>query len=154
MDDSYSTELERLGDEQLHDDEAPRRQMRCGRVCDIAVAGGIRTPSDFYFAALVLMHGVTVDEYATALYFARTAAHRGDGRAWSIVAACWDRWLIAKGAPQRYGTQFLRINGVWTVEPIDPTVTDVERALYAVPPLWVQRKSAALLQRRDTQKGE
>jgi hypothetical protein len=150
MDESYSSELERLGDEQLHDDEAPRRQIRCGRVCDIAVAGGLRSAGDFYFAAVVLMHGVSVDEYATALYFARTAAQRGDGRAWSIVAACWDRWLIANGKAQRYGTQFLRINNTWTVDPVDAAVTDSVRAFYAVPPLWVQRKSAALLQRRDT----
>ncbi len=152
MDDSYSAELERLGDEQLADDEAQRRQIRCGRVCDIAVAGGLQTAGDFYYAALVLMHGVSIDEFATALYFARTAAHRGEQRAWSIAAACWDRWLIAKGRPQRYGTQFLRVNHVWTIEPIDESVTDAERAFYAVPPLWVQRKSAALLQRRNREK--
>jgi len=148
MDDSYSAELERLGDEQLGDDEVERRQIRCGRVCDIAVAGGLQSAADFYYAAVVLMHGLSVDEFATALYFARTAAHRGEDRAWSIVAACWDRWLIAKGLPQRFGTQFLRHHNVWTVDPIEPDISDAERAFYGVPPLWVQRKSAALLQRR------
>ena len=149
MDDSYSAELERLGDEQINDDEVARRHIRCGRVCDIAVAGGLQSATDYYYAAMVLMHGVSVDEFATALYFARTAAHRGEDRAWSIVAACWDRWLIAKGRPQRFGTQFVRLNHIWTVDPIETDVSDAERAFYGVPPLWVQRKSAALLQRRN-----
>jgi hypothetical protein len=151
MDDSYSAELERLGDEQLGDDEVARRQIRCDRVCDIAVAGGLQSAADFFYAGLVLMHGVSVEEFATALYFARTAANRGEDRAWSIIAACWDRWLIAKGQPQRFGTQFIRHHQVWTVDPIEPDISDAERAFYGVPPLWVQRKSAALLQRRSTE---
>lgn len=149
MDETFSHELERLADEQLHDDNSTHRHHRCGRVCDIAAAGGIAEPADYYHAAIVLLYGETVEEFATALYFARTATQRSDHRAWAVVAASWDRLLIAKRQPQRFGTQFIRINGCWSLGEIDPSVNDVERALYGVPPLWVQIKSAAAMQRRE-----
>jgi hypothetical protein len=147
MDDTYAAELKRLGEEQLSDREIARRQIRCSRVCDIAVAGGLKTAADFFYASLVLLHGASRAEYATAGYYARTAAQRGEPRAWSVVAAATDRGLIADGLPQRYGTQFLRVGDRWTVDPVDPQVSDAERAFYAVPPLWVQRKSAAAQRR-------
>ena len=153
MDHPYSDELRTLGEAQISDNEVARRQLRCSRVCDIAVAGGLQSAADYFYAALVLLHGVSRDEYATAQYFARTAAQRGDDRAWSVVAAAWDRWLIAAGKPQRYGTQFLRSGDGWTVDPVDMRVSDNERALFAVPPLWFQRKSAAL-QRRVTDQAD
>lgn len=150
MDETFSHELERLADEQLHDDNTHQRQHRCGRVCDIAAAGGITEPADYYHAAIVLLHGETIEEFATALYFARTATQRHDHRAWAVIAASWDRLLIAKHQPQRFGTQFIRINGRWSLGEIDPSVNDAERAFYGVPPLWVQIKSAAAMQRRET----
>jgi hypothetical protein len=36
--------------------------------------------------------------------------------------------------------------GTWR---IDEQISDAERAFYGVPPLWVQRKSAAALQRYE-----
>ena len=149
MEESFSIELERLADEQLQDDDYTARRTRCERVCDIAVAGGISSGADYYYAAVVLLHGETPEEFATALHFARTASHQHDSRAWSVVAATWDRLLIAKRRPQRFGTQFIRIDGQWGLGPVDEQVSDAERAFYGVPPLWVQRKSAAALQRYE-----
>jgi hypothetical protein len=150
MTESYSSELERLADEQLHDDNLQRRRQRCNRVTDIAAEAGLSTPYDYYHAALVLMHGERADEFATGIAYARTAAHGADQRAWCVLAACWDRLLLAKHKPQRYGTQFVHINGVWGLGAIDPSISDAERAFYGVPPLWVQIKSAAAMQRRES----
>lgn len=149
MSDSFSQELKQLADEQLHNEDSTLRRERCARVCDIAVDGGIRTGEDFYHAAVVLLHGETPEEFATALHFARTAAKQQEPRAWSVIAATWDRLLIAKKRPQRFGTQFVKINGKWSLGAVDPSTTDAERALYAVPPLWVQQKNAEVLQRRE-----
>ena len=149
MTESFSLELERLADEQLHDEDGITRRQRCSRVCDIAVDGGIVSGADFYHAAVVLLHGETPEEFATALHFARTSAKQDEPRAWSVVAATWDRLLIAKRRPQRFGTQFVKIDGKWSLGAVDANITDAERAFYGVPPLWVQQKNAELLQRRD-----
>ena len=149
MEESYSIELERLADEQIQEDEHGARRERCERVCDIAVAGGIRSGADYYYAAIVLLHGETLEEFATALHFARTSTNQREPRAWSVVAATWDRLLIANRRPQRFGTQFIHVDGLWGLGPVDEQTSDAERAFYGVPPLWVQRKSAAALQRHD-----
>ncbi len=149
MTEQFSQELERLADEQLHDEDGTTRRQRCSRVCDIAVDGGIVSGADYYHAAVVLLHGETPEEFATALHFARTSAKQHDPRAWSVVAATWDRLLIAKRRPQRFGTQFVKIDGKWSLGAVDANITDAERAFYGVPPLWVQQKNAELLQRRD-----
>jgi len=57
--------------------------------------------------------------------------------------------LIMRGKPQRYGTQFIRENGRWSLGKVDPTVTDSQRAIYGVPPLWVQEQAVQRLQRRE-----
>ena len=57
-----------------------------------------------------------------------------------IAAASKDRYLQSIGQPQIYGTQLLRRDGRWTLEPYDTTaVTDEERARWGVPPLERQR---------------
>lgn len=62
--------------------------------------------------------------------FARRSSALGEQRGWSVMAAAWDRALIAKGEPQRFGTQFVREDGRWTLGKVDPSVTDAERAMY------------------------
>jgi len=96
-----------------------------------------------------MLYGEELAHWELARTLARRAASLGDPRAWSIIAAAWDRALLARGLPQRFGTQFVRENGRWTVGAVDPNVTDAERAFYGIPPLWVQRQSAEQLQRRE-----
>ena len=73
----------------------------------------------------------------------------GEARAWSVIAAAWDRALLARGQPQRFGTQFIRENGRWSLGRVDPRVNDYQRALYGVPPLWFQQQNVDQLQRRE-----
>jgi hypothetical protein len=150
-----SAELERLAEEQISDldsegdERIQRGKRRRERVVSLYAQGAIETPQDNYHAALVMLYGDDVAHYDLARTFSRRAADAGEQRAWSIIAASWDRWLLARGAPQRFGTQFVRENGRWSLGKVDPRVTDGERALYGVPPLWVQRQSVEALQRRD-----
>jgi hypothetical protein len=61
----------------------------------------------------------------------------------------WDRWLVASGKPQRFGTQMIKQDGRWSLGAVDPATNDFERALYAVPPLYVQEQRAKQLQRQE-----
>ncbi|ABU59400.1 hypothetical protein [Roseiflexus castenholzii] len=155
MPDDVSAELERLAEEQIIDldadaeDRVRRGRQRRARVATLYAQGKLQTERDFYHASLVMLYGEEPAHWELARLLARRAADLGDPRAWSIIAAAWDRSLLARGQPQRFGTQFIRENGRWTVGRVDPNVTDAERAFYGVPPLWVQRQAAEQLQRRE-----
>ena len=150
-----SAELERLAEEQINDldsesgDRSLRGKQRRERVVALYAQGALRSAQDHYHAALVMLYGEDVAHFELARTFARRAAALGESRAWSVVAAAWDRALLARGRPQRFGTQFIRENGRWSLGNVDPRVTDSERALYGVPPLWVQKQNVEQLQRRE-----
>lgn len=150
-----SQELERLADEQLNDadtegeDRRRRGKQRRERVLELYNQSLLRTADDNYHAALVMLYGEDVAHFELSKTFARRAAELGSTRAWSVIAAAWDRSLISRGKAQRFGTQFVRENGRWTLGKIDPRVTDSDRAMYGVPPLWVQEQAVERLQRRE-----
>lgn len=153
--DTHESELERLAEEQLNElnseseDRAGRSKERRERVAQLYAQGAVQSAQDYYHAALVMLYGEDLAHYELSRSFARRAADMGEGRAWSVVAAAWDRALHARGEPQRFGTQFIRVDGRWSLGQVDPAVTDGERAMYGVPPLWVQRQHADQLQRRE-----
>ncbi len=99
--------------------------------------GRIESAQDYHHAALIFQHGESTNDYKKAHEFAKKALELGDESAKWLFAATLDRYLISMGRPQRYGTQFkLNNKGEWELcEPIDPSVTDEERAKYNVPPL-------------------
>jgi len=148
-------ELKQLADEQLEDIDSvaeerhQRGERRRSRVLEIYGQGGIRSAEDHYHAALVMLYGEEVAHFELSRTFAQRSSELGEPRAWSIIAAAWDRALIRRGKPQRYGTQFIRENGRWTLGPIDTRITDSARALYGVPPLWVQEQAVRRLQQRE-----
>lgn len=141
-----SEELERLARETLEaqagtlDPIGARR--RCQRVFEIAAANGIVDGRDHFHAAWVMLCGESQSHFATARRFAREATLLGELRGWTLRAMAWDRWLMAGGQPQRFGTQIVKQGGRWSLGPVAPGVSDEERALYAVPPLYVQRQRA------------
>lgn len=152
---SPELELARLAEEQISDldaegeDRVRRGKQRRERVAQLYAQGAVESAQDYYHAALVMLYGDDVAHYDLARTFARRAADMGESRAWSVVAAAWDRALVSRGRPQRFGTQFIRENGRWSLGSVDPAVTDGERAMYGVPPLWVQQQSVEQLQRRE-----
>jgi hypothetical protein len=150
-----SEELERLAEEQLNDtdsesdDRRQRGKQRRSRVLDLYNKGLIQSADDHYHAALVMLYGEEVAHYELARTFAQRATGLGSSRAWSVVAAAWDRSLIQRGKPQRFGTQFIREQGRWSLGRVDSRVTDAERAMYGVPPLWVQEQAVERIRRRE-----
>src|SRR5215467_8827651 len=130
-----SAELERLAEEQVNDldtdddDRVPRSKRRRERVVALYARGALRSAQDFYYAALVLLYGEDVAHFDLARTFAKRAATLGEARSWSVIAAAWDRSLLARGRPQRFGTQFIRENGRWSLGKVDPRVNDYQRAL-------------------------
>jgi hypothetical protein len=153
-----SGELERLAEEQINDldstgEERSRRgRERRERVLALYGQGALRSGPDNYHAALIMLYGDDVAHFELSKTFAKRAAALGEGRAWSVVAAAWDRSLIGRGMPQRFGTQFIRENGRWSLGHVDPRVTDAQRALYGVPPLWVQQQNVDQLQQREEER--
>ncbi len=151
---SPGEELERLARESLEaqsdlsDLDGMRR--RCQRVIDLYAQGRIIDASDNFHAAWVLLCGETAAHFNLARMFARRAAELGEARAWTLEAMAWDRWLVATGKPQRFGTQILKQHGRWSLGAVDPTVSDLERAFYGVPPLYVQQQRVEQLQRQES----
>lgn len=148
-----SEELERLARETLEaqsgtaDPVGARR--RCQRVIDLYAQGSILDARDNFHAAWVMLCGETQGHYSLARLFARRATEMGEERGWTLRAMAWDRWLVAGGKPQRFGTQIIKQHGRWSLGNVEPEVSDHERALYAVPPLYVQRQRAEQLERQE-----
>jgi hypothetical protein len=153
-DENPSEELERLARETLEaqsgtaDPVGARR--RCQRVIDLYAQGSILDARDNFHAAWVMLCGETQGHYSLARMFARRATEMGEERGWTLRAMAWDRWLVAGGKPQRFGTQIIKQNGRWSLGTVEPAVSDLERALYAVPPLYVQRLRAEQLERQES----
>lgn len=124
----------------------PRDANRREQVRKILDNGGAKTSEDFLHAAMVFQHGTTVEHFRAAHKLALRAAELDSKnmRARWLVAASKDRELMDLGKPQLYGTQFRKPNGgAWELYEVDSSVTDGERAKWAVPPLAEARKRAA-----------
>ena len=156
-------ELARLYDEDQADRSAssyekidwtvvtPRDEARRKRVDEIVAAGGAVAADDYYHAAMVYQHGNSPDEIQRAHDLAVMAAERDanhDAARW-LAAAAEDRKLMYEGKPQKWGTQYKKIDGKWVVWQVDPAITDDQRDAWNVPPLaeaeaTVARMNAAL----------
>jgi hypothetical protein len=152
-DEDSSAELARLARETIEaqtttTDMASARQ-RCQRVIDLYAQGAIKDGTDYFHAAWVLLCGETQAHFQLARNFAQRAVTLGEERAWTLTAMAWDRWLVASGKPQRFGTQMIKQGGRWSLGDVDEQVSDFQRSFYAVPPLYVQRQRAEQLQRQE-----
>jgi hypothetical protein len=116
---------------------APRDEARRKRVDEIIAAGGAHAADDYYHAAMVYQHGNAADEIQRAHDLAAKAveldpAH--DAARW-LAAAAEDRKLMYEYKPQKWGTQYKKVDGKWIVWPVDPAITDAQRAEWDAPPL-------------------
>jgi hypothetical protein len=116
---------------------APRDQVRRTRVDEIIAAGGAKVADDYYHAAMVYQHGDRPEEIQRAhdLAVQAVALDPGHDDAKWLAAAAEDRKLMYEGKPQKWGTQFKKLNGTWVVWQVDPAITDAQRAAWNVPPL-------------------
>jgi hypothetical protein len=146
-------ELARLARETLESQsgtsDSAAMRIRCQRVIDLYASGSIEDSRDNFHAALVLLYGEQSAHYELARSFAQRAAQQGESRAWSVSAMAWDRWLLSLGKPQRFGTQIIKKGGRWSLGELDPTINDIDRAMFGVPPLYVQEQRARQLQSQE-----
>lgn len=85
-----------------------------------------------HYLALLFQHGETISEYETAHQYAKKAVDMGSKVTKWLYAATLDRWLVAQGKPQKFGTQFRKIDGKVELFPGDGTVNDEERLKYGI----------------------
>lgn len=129
---------------------AERDHQRAARVREIVAAGGLKTSTDYFNAAMLFQHSRVLGDLQQARELALKAAELdpANARAKWLAAAALDRYLWQTGKPQIYGTQFHQVDNVWTIDPIDESaVDDAERARWNVPPLADARKRAAAMNR-------
>jgi len=131
-----------------------RDSLRRVRVHEMLAANDVQTSEDFRHAAMIFQHGSDTTAARTAHELALTAVEldsTNTSAKW-LVAAAWDRYLMRKGEPQWYGTQF-RSDGPgtpWRLYDIDTTaVTDEERQELNVPTLAEARARVEEMNRRE-----
>ncbi|MEO1209452.1 MAG: hypothetical protein AAFX78_07910 [Cyanobacteria bacterium J06638_20] len=110
---------------------------RLARVKQLYQEGKIRTGADYFYAALILQHSNnSIEDYLLAHEFCVISIIKGHVPARWLAAATEDRFLISRGQPQRFGTQY-RVDeeGGWQLYEVDPDVTDGLRQSMDVPPL-------------------
>lgn len=123
----------------------PRDEARRKRVDAIIAAGGAHAADDYYHAAMVYQHGSTADEIQRAHDLAARAVELDPGHdaAKWLAAASEDRKLMYEHKPQKWGTQFQKVDGKWILWPVDPAITDDQRDAWNVPPLADAQAHAA-----------
>jgi hypothetical protein len=129
---------------------APRDRARRQRVDAIVAAGGAKVADDFFHAAMVYQHGDRPEEIQRAhdLALQAVALDPTHDRARWLAAAAEDRRLMYDGKPQKWGTQLKKLDGVWVVWQVDPTITDAMREAWNVPPLAESQANAARMNAR------
>jgi hypothetical protein len=126
----------------LHPGADARDDRRRAEVEALLAAGAATSPEDCYHAAMVFQHGHRREHFRRAHERAARAAELGHRPARWLAAAAEDRWLMAAGQRQRYGTQYRSQGDRWVLWPVDPATTDAERAAWDVPPLADARRRA------------
>jgi hypothetical protein len=115
----------------------PRDQARRKRVDEILAAGGARLAEDFYNAAMIYQHGESSAEIERAHGLALEAVAldpEHEAARW-LAAASEDRVLLYAYKAQKWGTQYKKVDGHWIIWPVDPAITDAQRAAWGVQPL-------------------
>jgi len=105
------------------------------RTKELYRANELRTGADYYHAALILQHASSAEDYLLAHEFCVVAVAKGESRAGWLAAATQDRFLLAIGRPQRFGTQITSGGGApINLDESANAATDALRAALDVPP--------------------
>jgi hypothetical protein len=94
-------------------------------------------PTDLHHAAVVLQSTDTAtcrENFMLAYFMAVEASRKGYDSAKYLSATSLDKYLVASGVRQRYGTQYGQDRfGRYVIMPFDTTISDHDRAAYNVP---------------------
>lgn len=119
---------------ELMNDDPKRR----ARVMELYHAAALKTPHDYYRAAMILQHGTAPDHFLLAHELAVVSASRGNNKARWLAAATEDRFLKSIGRKQRFATQYGKDNlkdPKFKIYPVDHDVEDSLRTAMNCPPL-------------------
>jgi hypothetical protein len=127
--------LRELGQDFIKQREDEARAYRV-EVLQLLQQGKITRAEDLYHAAMIYQHGTCADHFKLANELAERSMTLGYQPARWLYAASRDRYLLAVGRSQKFGTQLHwdKYRG-WYMPALDFRTTDEERAKYDVPPI-------------------
>jgi hypothetical protein len=119
------------------------------RVAAIFAEGCFTTSQDYAAGALVFQHGEVADHFWLAFTWARRAVELGDGSKRDLAALAVDRYLVASGHKQLFGSQAQRATSneaCWCLAQIEPSFPEDQRAMWDKPLAsryeWVRKLNA------------
>lgn len=95
------------------------------------LAKRVCTADDHAHAAWILLGSPKSEDLEQAYTLGQLAAYHHAPAAKGLVITAYDRWQVATGAPQRYGTAV----GAGCFYPVEESFTDAQRAQWGAPPL-------------------
>jgi len=117
-------------------------QNRLQKTLEMVRSNSLRTAGDFFRAAVVVQRSDDFEHILLAHDLSLTALALGEKHASAVCASTEDRFLLAKGLKQRYGTQYTKSGMKVEVAPVSDGVTDTMRAVTGVPPLAEAKANA------------
>lgn len=126
-----------------------RDEAREGRIKELLRTGALHSGADYYHAAMILQHAPEANDYLLAHDLCVIAIAKGEERAKWLAAASLDRFLMAIGRQQRFGTQFISKRSYRPphLAPVDLDVPDQLRRELNVPTLEEAKAKEAELAR-------
>jgi hypothetical protein len=114
-----------------------RHEARADDTREVVLKEPLDTRETKLHAAVLLVESWKQENLAIAEKLGREVGLAGDGLGYRVAAEAVDKQLVARGLPQRYGTQFewVVVLQAWRLYPIDPTTTDADRRAMEVHPL-------------------
>lgn len=127
-----------------------RDSLRRVRVHQLLDSGKVITGLDFKNAAMVFQHGKDSTDYGLAVKLMKKAIEKDTTINKWLFAAATDRYLLSKGEPQIYGTQYQKMGDEpWKRGEIDTTkISDAERIEYGVETLAQQREKVKQMNKK------
>ncbi len=119
-----------------------RDSLRRLKVYELLDSNLVVTANDYHHAAMVFQHGGDSISYGMAVKLMGKAIELDSTINKWLFAAATDRYLLSKGEPQIYGTQYQKMGDEpWKLGEIDTTkISDEERINYGVETLAQQRE--------------
>jgi tetratricopeptide (TPR) repeat protein len=127
-----------------------RDSLREVRIYELLDSNKVRTSLDYHNAAMIFQHGGDSVAYGMAVTLMRKSIELDSTANKWLLAAAIDRYLLSKGEPQIYGTQYWKMKDQpWELREIDTTkITDAERIEYGVETLAQQREKVIRMNRK------
>lgn len=126
-----------------------KEKVRLKKVLDMTRRDRLHSAADFHRAATIVQRSEKPSDILFAHDLALTALALGQRDAAAIAASTEDRFLIATGLRQRYGTQYERLDvaNALQLSPVADDVTDTMRSQLGLPSLSEAKGYASSLKK-------